>query len=125
MYKLTAAAVGALLAAACLMGAQPAAAQTARACTAECVSGNWNFLASPSWSQAWWTKNNGGWYVRSFIHCQNGRSYETSTGGWVTPLNFDSRATCNSGYVGVGAGYDWKTCSSCSYSRHWITGRRQ
>jgi len=111
-----------------LAGAAPAAARpaahpaAARACTETD-----DFLAQygnqPNWAEADWTANSCGWYIRGFAHCQNGRNYILYTGGWVTSLNLESRASCTTGYpVLAGGGHDIKTCGTCAYTRVWNFG---
>ena len=112
----------ALAAALIVTGAAPAAASAQRACTAECLAVQWDGQVNPAWAQAKWTANSNTWYERGVAHCQNGRSYALGKGGWVTSFGLWSRAWCPPGYALIGAGWDEKTCSTCSFTRHWSFG---
>jgi hypothetical protein len=85
---------------------------------------DWHASYSGNFTEGDWEDNDSPQqYERGFVHCQNGRSYQLDTGGWVKTEELESRATCSSAYTMVGGGIDIKTCSSCSFVRHWVTGR--
>lgn len=93
-----------------------------RTCSVECLATQWNFAGSPAWSQTEWTINQHIWYERGRTKCQEGRTFIQPVGGWVTSIDLYSRATCPTGYNGILAGWDEKTCKSCSFTTHWVSG---
>ena len=91
--------------------------------TEYCINWHSNALANPPFMEGDWEDNDSPvQYERGFIHCQNGRSFRTPTGGWVKAEELESKAVCAAGYAMVGGGIDIKTCPTCSYQRHWMTG---
>jgi hypothetical protein len=94
-----------------------------QSCTNECVAWAFNGTANPPYMEAEWLNNTGGWSIRGVAHCADGRNEQLYTGGWVTSLDLQSKAKCQSPFLDeIGGAYDTKPCGTCSFTRHWKVG---
>ena len=115
--------VAVLIAATLCLWAGAASAHPAapRACTNECIYYQ-GWTGQPGWFRAEWTTNGNFWFIRGVAKCGNGtRNTILQLGGWHRDGNI-SKATCTSSYPNLdGAAYDVKHCSTCSYTRTWVS----